>query len=108
MIHIKIFGGMVRKLKEVRYVPQLKRNIISVGALKALVLQVSIGDGVLKMTIGSRVGLKGIRRNNFKGSMVTEQVATSSDSDDDCTRLWQIRLRHTGKSHCKLLQSKVY
>jgi len=35
-VHINMFDGMVRELKEVRYVPQLKRNLISVGALKAL------------------------------------------------------------------------
>jgi len=39
---IKIFDGIVQELKEVRYVPQLKRNIISVGTLKTLGLVVSI------------------------------------------------------------------
>jgi len=33
----------------VRYISQLKRNLISVGALKALGLEVSISDDVLKM-----------------------------------------------------------
>jgi len=33
---IKMFDGKVRELKEVRYVAQLKRNRIFVGALKAL------------------------------------------------------------------------
>jgi len=42
--YVKIFEGMVSKLKEVRYVPQLKRNLISVGALKAFDLEVSIRD----------------------------------------------------------------
>ena len=46
---VKMFDGMVRELKDVRYVPQLKRNLISVGALKALGLEVSISDDVLKM-----------------------------------------------------------
>ena len=59
-VQIKMFDGMVRELKEVRYIPQLKRNLISVGALKILVLEVSIRDSVLKMTKGSMV-LKGIR-----------------------------------------------
>ena len=36
IIQIEIFDGMVRELKEVRYVAQLKRNRIFVGALKAL------------------------------------------------------------------------
>ena len=35
----KIFDRIVRGLKEVRYVPQLKRNLISVGALEALGLE---------------------------------------------------------------------
>jgi len=54
-----MFDGMVWKLKEVRYVPQLKRNIISVGALEALGLRVSVRYGVLKMTQGSMIVLKG-------------------------------------------------
>jgi len=87
---IKMFDGIVRELKEVRYVPQLKRNLISVGALETLGLVVSIRDGVLKMTKGSIVVMKGVRRNNLyylKGSIVTGQVETSISSDDVCTQV---------------------
>jgi len=66
-------------LKKERYVPQLKRNLISVGALKTLGLVVSIRDGVLKMIKGSMRVMKGVRRNNLyylKGSIVTSQVDT--------------------------------
>ena len=49
-VHIKMDDGIVRELKDVRYVPQLKRNFNSVGTLKTLDLVVSIRDGVLKMT----------------------------------------------------------
>jgi len=69
----------------VRYVPQLKRNLISVGVLEMLGLVVSIRDGVLKMTKGSMVVIKGVRQNNLyylKGSTVTGQVETSISSDD--------------------------
>ena len=88
-VRIKMDDEIVRELKEVRYVPQLKRNLISVGALKALGLVISIQDGVLKMIKGSMVVMKGVRRDNLyylKGSMVTGQVETSSSSDDGCTR----------------------
>ena len=54
-----MFDGMVRELKKVRYVPQLKRNLF-VGTLEALNLEVSIRDGVLKMTRGLMIILKGI------------------------------------------------
>ena len=46
-VHIKIFNRIVRGLKEVRYVPQVKKNLISVGTLEALGYGVSIRDGVL-------------------------------------------------------------
>jgi len=88
IIQVKMFDGMIRELKKVRYIPQLKRNLISVGALKTLGFEVSIKDVILKMTKGSMVALKGVRRNNLyylKGSTVTGQVVTSTDTDDDST-----------------------
>ena len=42
LVLIKIFDEMILELKEVRYVSQLKRNIISIGALKVLGLEVSV------------------------------------------------------------------
>ena len=59
-ILIKIFDRMVWELKEVRYVPQLKSNFISFGALKLLGLDVSIREDILRMTKGSTVVLKGV------------------------------------------------
>ena len=35
MVFIKIFDWMVRELKDVRYVPQMKRNLTLIGALEA-------------------------------------------------------------------------
>jgi len=89
-VQSKMLDGMVHELKEVRYVPQLKRNLISVGTLKTLGFEVSIINGVLKMTKDSMVVLKGVHHNNLyylKSSTVTDQVATFTDSDDDSTRL---------------------
>jgi len=97
---IKMFDGIMRELKNVMYVPQLKMNLISIGALTALGLEVSIRDSVLKMTRGSMVILKDVRHNNLyylKGSTIIAQMATSTNSDNDCTRLWHIRLEHTGE-----------
>ena len=59
-IQIRKFDGMVRKLKEVRYVPQVKKNLISVGVLEVLGHAVSVRDGVLKITKGSMVVIKGV------------------------------------------------
>ena len=88
-------------MKEVRYVPQLKKKLISVGALEALGLVISIRDGILKMTKGSMVVMKGIRRKNLyylKGSTVTGQMETFSSSDDGCTQVWQMKVEHGGEN----------
>ena len=63
----------------------MKKNLIFVGALEALGHVVSVRDGVLKITRGSMVVMKGVRRNNLyylKGSTVTWQVETSISSDE--------------------------
>ena len=65
IVLVKMFYWNMRELRNVRYVSQLKKNFISVGALEALDLEVSIRDGVLKMIKGSMVLLKGVRRNNL-------------------------------------------
>jgi len=74
----------------VRYIPHLKKNLISVGALKALGLEISGRDGVFKILRDSTVVLKDIQCNNFyylKGNTVIGQVTTSISLDDDCARL---------------------
>jgi len=88
-IHIKIFE-IVRELKEVMYVPQHKKNLISVGAVETWGLMVSIKDGVLKITKGLMVIMKGVRRKNLyhlKDSTVTGQVETFISSDNVCTQV---------------------
>ena len=50
--------------------------------------------------------LKGVRQNNLyylKGSIVTGQVATFTDSDNDSTRLWHMRLEHTNEKSLQAL-----
>ena len=63
-IHIKMHDETIRELKEVRYIPSMMKNIISVGALKWVGLRGTLGKGALKMSSGSSVVLKDIRCNN--------------------------------------------
>jgi len=95
IIRIKLLDGIIRELKDVRYVYQLQNNLISVGDLKAQGLRETLEEDVLKMSSGSLVVLKGTRCNNLyylKGSAVTEKLATLEYLKDDSTRLWQMRL----------------
>jgi len=90
IVHIKLFDEMIRKLNDVRYVPQLKKNLISVGVLEAQGVRETIGEGVLKMPSGSLVVLKGNRGNNLyylNGSAVIENLATLGHLKDNSIRL---------------------
>ena len=78
-VHIKMDDEIVRELKEVSMYLNSKKILSLLVLLKTLGLVVSIRDGVLKMTKGSMVVMKGVRRNNLyylKGSTVTSQVET--------------------------------
>jgi len=58
-VRIKMFDGVVRNLTDVRYVPQMKKNVISVGAVESKGLKVTLEYGILKVTKGSLVVMKG-------------------------------------------------
>ena len=64
-IRIRMYDGTLRELKEVRYIPSMTKNIISIGALKVEGLRRTFREGILKMSNDSLVVLKGIRRNNM-------------------------------------------
>ena len=99
-VRIKMFDGVVRDLTNVRYVPQMKKNIISVGVVESKGLNVTLENGILKLTKGSLVVMKGIRNRNLyylKGSIVTASLTASVVSNEDATQLWYMRLGHAGE-----------
>ncbi|KAG8501848.1 hypothetical protein CXB51_004653 [Gossypium anomalum] len=78
-IKVKMFDGVVRTLSDVRYVPELKRNLISLSTLDSKGYRYTAESG---------------------GSTVTGDaaVASSSLSDDDITKLWHMRLGHMSEN----------
>ena len=87
-VRIRMSDGVIRELVGVRFVPQLRKNIISLGALEAAGYRVTLADARLKVTFGSMIVMKGVRRRNLyylHGSTVIDrEMTTSSDS----ARLW--------------------
>ena len=86
----------MKNLKEVRFIPEMKMNLISLGALEASGYTITLKDGGLKVSLKNLVVLKGIRRKNLyflQGSTVTG-MAMATTSDEDTTRLWHMRLGH--------------
>ncbi|KAG6415529.1 hypothetical protein SASPL_122941 [Salvia splendens] len=108
-INLRNQDGSTRILKDVRYVPQLKKNLISLGALESKGLVVMMRDGILKATSGALVMLKGVRKNNlyyYQGSTIVGTVATATSSnkkDAEATKLWHLRLGHAGERSLQIL-----
>ena len=58
-VAINMFDGMTITLKEVRHVPNLKRNIISLGTLDESGYSFKVGNGKLTIFKGVMVVMKG-------------------------------------------------
>ncbi|KAG8478499.1 hypothetical protein CXB51_028393 [Gossypium anomalum] len=103
-IKVKMFDGVVRTLSDVRHVPELKRNLISLSTLDSKGYRYTAESGVLKISKGSLVVMKGQRKIAklyvLQVSTVTGDatVASSSLSDDDITKLWHMRLGHMSEN----------
>ena len=58
-----MFNGVVRELTQVRFVPELKRNLISIGILDQTGCVIKAEKGILRVIKGSMVIMKGIKQN---------------------------------------------
>jgi hypothetical protein len=113
-IHLKIHNGVVKTLTDVRYIPDLKKNLFSLKVLESSGSKIIMHGGVLRAIHGALVVLRGTRIGNLyflDGSTVTSTTTVSKSLEDDETnnsRLWHMRLGHTSEKLCKDWLSKVY
>ena len=95
-IRMRMFDGQVRTLTNVRHVPDMRKNLLSLGALEAQGFRFSGEGGVLKVSTGSMTVLKGERVVNLyrmKGSIIAGDASVSTEKEDTM-RLWHMRLGH--------------
>ncbi|KAG8481939.1 hypothetical protein CXB51_026741 [Gossypium anomalum] len=109
-IKVKMFDGVVRTLSDVRHVPELKRNLISLSNLDSKGYRYTTESGVLKISKRSLVVMKGQRKTTklyvLQGSTITGDAAVTSSSlsDDDITKLWHMRLGHMSENSMGTLE----
>ncbi|KAH9761919.1 Integrase catalytic domain-containing protein [Citrus sinensis] len=107
-IQLKNHDGSIQVLTDVRYVPSLKKNLISLGVLESKGLTITLRYGLLKVVAGALTVMKGTRRNNlyyFQGSTVigSASIVSGKDADLEATKLWHMRLGHTGEKALQTL-----
>ena len=64
-VKIQMFDGKVRTLNKARYIPDMRKNLISLGVLDTNGHQWEVTDGVLQVKAGGKVILKGQRHKNL-------------------------------------------
>ncbi|KAK2980794.1 hypothetical protein RJ640_003020, partial [Escallonia rubra] len=94
-----MFDGIVRTLGDVRYIPDMKKNLISLGTLDSIDCSISIKGGVMKVSKCAMVIMKGQKTGNlYKLVWNTVRggasVSTHAGSRDDNSELWHKRLGH--------------
>ena len=99
-IQFKFHDGVERILQEVRYVPKLERNLISLGELDKKGYTFKGENGILKVIKGSMVVIRGCKKNGLysvEGSVVTSSVASVSNKVQSKSELWHKRLGHVSE-----------
>ena len=107
-ISLKNHDGSTRVLIDVRYIPKLEKNLISLGILESKGFTIILQKGIRKVVSGALVVMKGIRRNNlylYQGSTAVGTAAAISKADKvaEMSRLWHMRLGHAGEKSLQTL-----
>ena len=100
-VRVKMHNGIIRTLEGIRHIPDLGRNLISVFTFDSEGYSYSGGGGVLRITKGSLVVIKGRLRHAklyvLEGSTIIGDAAITS-SELDKTTLWHLRLGHMSEN----------
>lgn len=89
-IHLKLHDGTQTLLQQVRYIPELKRNLISLGMLESNGFWFKSKSGIVKIFKGTQLIIKGIKRNclySLVGSTVIGLSIVAAQHDTHATRL---------------------
>ena len=91
-VQVRCYDGIVRTITKVHHVPDLKKNLISLGTLDKQGYKYTSEGGTMKVTKGSLVILKAKLEDSLyvlAGSTIVgpENSSTVQLSDDDKARL---------------------
>ena len=108
-IAIRIYDGAVTQLRNVRYVPNLKKNLISLGSLEDEGYTFKSGNKILKIMKGSLIVMKGPKRNGLYYLEGRTEIPFDSSLlavSKDKTELWHNRMGHIGFKGLKSLSNQ--
>ncbi|GJW00834.1 retrotransposon protein, putative, ty1-copia subclass [Tanacetum coccineum] len=109
-VRVQLKDGSSFVLHNVRYIPELKRNLISLGTLEKEGFTVKLQSGKVKVINGSRVVLSGIRRDNcvysLDGHAMAGELNASVEEKDSLAQVWHKRLGHISEAGLQVLEKQ--
>jgi transposase InsO family protein len=109
-IKIKMSDGVVRTLEEVRHIPDMRKNLISLGTLDSKGYSYKSENGIMKVSKGAMIVMTGqkISSSVYKllGNTILGGVAAVVESEDDDTLLWHMRLGHISERGMRELHKR--
>lgn len=108
-IRIDTQGGTVSRLANVRYVPNLKRNLISVSSLDVQGFRQQGGEGKTRFFRNNKLALQGTLCGSLyflDGETIQPTANAVVAKKNDDTALWHGRLAHTSIRNLKVLADK--
>ena len=104
-VRILLPNGSVWLLEKVRHIPELRRNLISVGQLDDEEHAILFIGGTWKVTKGAKVLARGKKTGTlYMTSSLRDTIAVADASAD--TSLWHCRLGHMNEKMMNMLLSK--
>ncbi|RVX14680.1 Retrovirus-related Pol polyprotein from transposon TNT 1-94 [Vitis vinifera] len=104
-VRISLPNGSVWLLEKVRHIPDLRRNLISVGQLDDEGHAILFVGGTWKVTKGVRVLARGKKTGTLYMTSCPRDTIAVADASTD-TSLWHRRLGHMSEKGMKMLLSK--
>ena len=110
-IKIKMSDGVVRTLEEVRHIPDMRKNLISLKTLDSKGYSYKSENEIMKVSKGVMVVMTGqkISSSVYKllGNTILGGVAVVAESEDDDTLLWHMRLGHMSERGMRELTKEI-
>ena len=102
IVRVRMFDGIVKTMTNVKHIPELEKNLVSLGYLESSGYSFSnrARSRVLNISNGAMVVMRGRRLDNnlyhMEGSVVIEEsdAAAAAQDQEETYRMWHYRLGH--------------
>ena len=98
-IKLKMSNGSIKIQTEVRFIPKIRRNLISIGVLESKGYKFESADGILRVTKNSRIIMEAKRRNTLYYLLAETMIGAGAVLFSQIVNMdsWHARLGHVGE-----------